>query len=43
MLEEVRACLDNDLDTPNALLVIDECSKAGFRPVEATSLLGVTL
>lgn len=42
-LEEVRACLDNDLDTPNALLVIDECSKAGFRPVEATSLLGVTL
>ncbi|HTT86759.1 MAG TPA: cysteine--tRNA ligase [Acidimicrobiales bacterium] len=43
VLTEVRRCLDDDLDAPRALSVIDEAASTG-RPVgAAVSLLGVTL
>ena len=42
-LDAVRTALDDDLDTPRALAVLDE-EAAGGRPiVDAASLLGVTL
>jgi L-cysteine:1D-myo-inositol 2-amino-2-deoxy-alpha-D-glucopyranoside ligase len=42
-LDEVRACLDDDLDTLGALEALDGCASAGHRIVDAASLLGVTL
>lgn len=42
-LDGVRARLDDDLDTPGALAVLDECAQAG-RPVRAgAALLGIGL
>ncbi len=43
VLDEVRAALDDDLDTPSALRAIDEAADAGFNVTEAATLLGVTL
>ena len=43
VLDEVRAALDDDLDTPGALRVIDEAAHAGFNVAPAAALLGVTL
>ncbi|HEY8523396.1 MAG TPA: cysteine--tRNA ligase [Acidimicrobiales bacterium] len=42
-LEEVRAALDNDLDTPAALRAIDEAAASGVGVSKAAGLLGVTL
>jgi len=42
-LEEVRGCLDDDLDAPGALSVIDEAATSAHDVKEAASLLGVTL
>jgi L-cysteine:1D-myo-inositol 2-amino-2-deoxy-alpha-D-glucopyranoside ligase len=42
-LEEVRAALDDDLDTPAAVRAIDEAAKAGKQVGAAAALLGVRL
>ncbi len=42
-LEEVRAALDNDLDTPAAIDAIDDAAARGQGVSEATMLLGVDL
>jgi len=39
----VRSHLDNDLDTPSALLAIDDGARSGVNVSEASSLLGVDL
>jgi L-cysteine:1D-myo-inositol 2-amino-2-deoxy-alpha-D-glucopyranoside ligase len=41
-LDQVRACLDDDLNTPGALSAIDEEVAAGRGVSEAAALLGVT-
>jgi L-cysteine:1D-myo-inositol 2-amino-2-deoxy-alpha-D-glucopyranoside ligase len=43
VLDEVRACLDRDLDTPSALAVVDEAADAGQDVTAAAALLGVAL
>ena len=43
VLEDVRAALDEDLDTPAALAAIDAAAHAGALVTSAASLLGVTL
>ena len=43
VLDEVRACLDRDLDTPSALAVVDEAAEAGRDVGPAAALLGVAL
>ena len=40
-IEEVRDCLDNDLDTPGAIAVIDELAESGNGISDAAMLLGV--
>jgi L-cysteine:1D-myo-inositol 2-amino-2-deoxy-alpha-D-glucopyranoside ligase len=40
-LEEVRAALDDDLDTPRAMAAIDEAAASGRGVSEAANLLGV--
>ena len=42
-LDEVRARLDDDLDTPGALAAIDEAALAGTGVSRAAALLGVAL
>jgi L-cysteine:1D-myo-inositol 2-amino-2-deoxy-alpha-D-glucopyranoside ligase len=42
-LEEARAALDDDLDTPGALRAIDEAAAAGKSVIAAAGLLGVRL
>ena len=42
-LDEVRACLDRDLDTPSALAAVDEAADAGRDVAPAAALLGVAL
>jgi len=42
-LDEVRAALDDDLDTPRALAAIDAAAAAGRGVSQAAGLLGVTL
>jgi L-cysteine:1D-myo-inositol 2-amino-2-deoxy-alpha-D-glucopyranoside ligase len=42
-LDEVRACLDRDLDTPSALAVLDDAAEAGREVRPAATLLGVDL
>jgi L-cysteine:1D-myo-inositol 2-amino-2-deoxy-alpha-D-glucopyranoside ligase len=42
-LEEVRAALDTDLDTPKALRSLDEVAAAGLSVEQGAALLGVTL
>jgi len=43
VLDDVRACLDNDLDTPGALDAIDEAAASGADVSSAADLLGVHL
>jgi L-cysteine:1D-myo-inositol 2-amino-2-deoxy-alpha-D-glucopyranoside ligase len=43
VLDEVRRALDDDLDTPGALLAIDAAAHAGANVTSAATLLGVTL
>ena len=43
VLDDVRAALDNDLDTPGALRAIDAAAHAGANVTSAASLLGITL
>ena len=43
VLEDVRAALDDDLDTPSALLAIDDAAHAGVNVAPAAALLGITL
>ncbi len=42
-LAEVRACLDNDLDTPGAVAAIDEAVERGEGVSSAAMLLGIDL
>jgi L-cysteine:1D-myo-inositol 2-amino-2-deoxy-alpha-D-glucopyranoside ligase len=42
-LGEVRAALDDDLDTPRAIAVIDDAADAGAAVGDAAALLGVSL
>lgn len=43
LLDRVRECLDNDLDTPGALALIDEAAASGNNVTRAAALLGVEL
>jgi len=43
VLEQVRTCLDNDLDTPGAVAAIDSAAEQGHDVSSAASLLGVEL
>jgi L-cysteine:1D-myo-inositol 2-amino-2-deoxy-alpha-D-glucopyranoside ligase len=43
VVDAVRSCLDDDLDTPNAVRVIDEAAATGADIAEAAALLGVDL
>ena len=43
MIEEVRAALDDDLDTPSALAAIDSAAALGLGVHDAAALLGVDL
>lgn len=43
ILEAVRTCLDNDLDTPGALAVIDRAVSEGRGVTSAATLLGIGL
>jgi L-cysteine:1D-myo-inositol 2-amino-2-deoxy-alpha-D-glucopyranoside ligase len=43
LLDSVRACLDNDLDTPSALALIDAAAAAGVDVSASAALLGVEL
>ncbi len=43
LLTDVRACLDDDLDTPGAFALIDAAAAAGEGILEASDLLGVPL
>jgi L-cysteine:1D-myo-inositol 2-amino-2-deoxy-alpha-D-glucopyranoside ligase len=42
-LDNVRDALDDDLDTPRALVAIDEAARGGASVSQAASLLGVSL
>ena len=43
VLDDVRAALDDDLDTPAALAIIDRAAAAGHGTRSAAALLGVVL
>lgn len=43
VLDDVRSALDEDLDTPSALAIMDEAAHAGFNVAPGASLLGITL
>lgn len=43
LLDEVRACLDDDLNTPAALAAIDRAAAAGTDVTDSAALLGVDL
>jgi L-cysteine:1D-myo-inositol 2-amino-2-deoxy-alpha-D-glucopyranoside ligase len=43
VIEDVRAALDDDLDCPTALGVIDDAAQAGYSVASAAALLGITL
>jgi L-cysteine:1D-myo-inositol 2-amino-2-deoxy-alpha-D-glucopyranoside ligase len=43
VLEDVRAAIDEDLDTPAALRAIDAAAHAGANVASAAALLGITL
>ena len=43
LLDDVRAALDDDLDTPGALAAIDAAAAAGHDVASAAALLGVDL
>jgi L-cysteine:1D-myo-inositol 2-amino-2-deoxy-alpha-D-glucopyranoside ligase len=42
-LDEVRAALDDDLDTPRAVALVDEAADAGRGVSEAAALLGIEI
>ena len=43
LLDSVRACLDDDLDTPGALALIDAAAANGVDVSASAALLGVEL
>jgi len=43
VVDDVRAALDDDLDTPSALHAVDVAAQSGYDVSKAASLLGVTL
>ena len=43
VLDDVRAALDDDLDSPGALGAIDDAAHAGFNVAPAATLLGINL
>ena len=43
VLDEVRAALDDDLDTPGALRAVDDAALAGHNVARAAALLGINL
>ncbi len=42
-LAEVRAALDDDLDSPKAVAILDAAAKSGHRVTKAAELLGIVL
>ena len=42
-IDQVRECLDNDLDTPQAIKIIDEYAESGSGIANAAMLLGVDI
>jgi cysteinyl-tRNA synthetase len=43
VIDDVRAALDDDLNCPAALAVIDEAAQNGYNVALAAGLLGITL
>jgi len=43
LIDEVRTCLDDDLDTPGALVAIDRAAASGVDVSDSAALLGVDL
>ena len=43
LLDDVRACLDDDLNTPAAMAAIDKAAAAGSDVTDSAALLGVDL
>jgi len=43
VLDDVRSALDDDLDTPSALRVLDDAAHAGCNVTPGAALLGITL
>ncbi len=43
LLDDVRAALDDDLDTPAAVALVDAAALGGYNVSSAASLLGITL
>lgn len=43
LLADIRAALDNDLDTPTAVSLIDAAAQNGLAVGECARLLGVTI
>jgi L-cysteine:1D-myo-inositol 2-amino-2-deoxy-alpha-D-glucopyranoside ligase len=43
VIEDVRAALDDDLDTPGALAVLDEAAQGGHNVAPGAALLGIIL
>jgi cysteinyl-tRNA synthetase len=43
LLDDVRDALDDDLDTPAAVRMIDEAAQRGFDVGDAASLMGVLM
>jgi len=43
VLEDVRDALDDDLDTPAAVRMIDDAAQRGFDVGDAAALLGVLM
>jgi L-cysteine:1D-myo-inositol 2-amino-2-deoxy-alpha-D-glucopyranoside ligase len=42
-IEDVRAALDDDLNTPGALAALDEAAQGGHNVEPGAALLGITL
>ena len=42
-IEDVRAALDDDLDTPGALRALDDAAHAGYNVAPGAAVLGITL
>jgi cysteinyl-tRNA synthetase len=43
VLDDVRDALDDDLDTPAAVRMVDDAAQRGFDVRDAASLLGVLM
>ena len=43
VIDDVRAALDDDLDSPGALVALDEAAQGGYNVAPGAALLGITL